>query len=75
MGIMTRSNNRKFPGSHGARPDKYDQRKEESAERTKERAERSVQQQIDLLDHRLGKGQGAKKERARLSAPPKAAKK
>ncbi len=71
MGQLTRSNNRKFPGSHGARPDRYEQRKAESDERTKERSERSASQQVALLDHRLGQGVGAKKERARLSLPPK----
>ena len=34
----------------------------------KERATRSPQQQLDLLDERLGKGLGAKKERASLEA-------
>ena len=32
-----------------------------------ERAKRSPHQQLAVLDARLGKGQGAKKERARLS--------
>ena len=35
---------------------------------TKERAKRSPQQQLDLLDERLGEGLGAKKERANLEA-------
>lgn len=34
----------------------------------KERAKRSPQQQLALLDERLGKGMGAKKERKRLKA-------
>jgi hypothetical protein len=71
MGQLTRSNNRKFPGSHGARPDLHEQRKAESDERVKERSERSNHQQVALLDHRLGEGVGAKKERARLALPPK----
>ncbi|MBI2064682.1 MAG: hypothetical protein HYT62_01365 [Candidatus Yanofskybacteria bacterium] len=37
------------------------------AERQAERAERSAAQQIALLDRRLGVGQGATKERARLT--------
>lgn len=36
--------------------------------RADERAERSPQQQLTLLDERLGKGQGAEKERAQLEA-------
>tara|TARA_B100000029_G_scaffold371504_1_gene365457 strand:+ start:1190 stop:1396 length:207 start_codon:yes stop_codon:yes gene_type:complete len=35
---------------------------------TEERAKRSPQQQLELLDKRLGEGLGAKKERAKLQA-------
>ena len=42
------------------------QRREDAAEIAKERASRTNQQQLDILDLRLGKGIGAKKERARL---------
>jgi hypothetical protein len=69
MGQLTRSNNRKHPGKHGARPDLYEDRVRETAERAKERSERSPQQQVALLDHRLGVGVGAKKERGRLAVP------
>ncbi len=44
------------------------------AERKAERASRMPQQQIALLDQRLGVGQGAVKERARLKALVKKAK-
>lgn len=41
-------------------------RHDEAATRQKERDKRSPNQQIAVLDRRLGAGQGAKKERARL---------
>lgn len=37
-------------------------------ERVKARAKRSPSQQLAMLDQRLGKGKGAKRERARLLA-------
>lgn len=43
-----------------------DIRREQAAKRQAERAKRSPAEQLALLDARLGKGQGAKKERARL---------
>jgi hypothetical protein len=43
-------------------------RRERAAWRTFERSLRSPQQQLAILDQRLGVGQGAKKERARLNA-------
>jgi len=39
----------------------------EAIERNEERAKRSAAEQIAYLDTRLGKGQGATKERARLA--------
>ncbi len=41
--------------------------KEEADTRAEARASRSASQQIDVLDKRLGKGLGAKKERAKLA--------
>ena len=40
--------------------------REEASVRAEERAERSPKHQLTLLDKRLGKGKGARKERARL---------
>jgi len=47
--------------------DKKD-RQEEAAERQKARDKRSPAEQIKVLDKKLGKGNGAVKERARLQA-------
>lgn len=43
-------------------------RQEEAAERLKEYEQLSVDGRIALLDSRLGKGVGAKKQRARLES-------
>lgn len=45
---------------------RVDVKREEAQERAQVRAKRTPQQQLDLLDARLGKGVGAKKERAKL---------
>ena len=43
-----------------------DRRYEEAEIRNEERNKRTAKQQLDQLDSRLGKGVGAKKERAKL---------
>lgn len=43
------------------------QRQSEADQRQEERDERSDKEQLEVLDHRLGKGQGAVKERKRLN--------
>ncbi len=49
------------------------QRQESAAKLAAERASRSDKQQLEALDRRLGPGQGAQKERARLQARIEAA--
>ncbi len=43
-----------------------ERRRDAAQERAEARASRSAQQQLELLDDLLGKGEGAGKERARL---------
>lgn len=50
-------------GRHGYR---LETRRQEAQERAEVRAQRSPQEQLAVLDKRLGKGQGAARERARL---------
>ena len=51
----------------------FERRKEAKREgakkRQEERDKRTNDQQLEVLDRKLGKGQGARKERARLSKP------
>jgi hypothetical protein len=61
-----RQNNRRFPGVRGRAPQNYKFRKEEAAERTVAWQKLSHSEQIALLDVRLGKNVGAKKQRARI---------
>lgn len=56
--------NRKFPG--GRFGYRMEARREKAAFLADERAKRSPQDQLALLDRRLGKGKGAAKERKRL---------
>ena len=48
------------------RADRAEERKQTAKELVEERAKRSTEDQLALLDHKLGKGLGAVKERARL---------
>ena len=45
-------------------------RRAAAEEMAEERSKRSSKEQLALLDQRLGKGMGARKERAKLAAPP-----
>ena len=55
---------KKFNRSRAARTERRDIAKTNATERRK----RTAQQQLDLLDKRLGKGAGAAKERSRLQS-------
>jgi hypothetical protein len=50
------------------RNDRREIRRSEGVERRAERAARTPQEQIEILDRRLGAGQGASRERAKLAA-------
>ncbi len=66
-----------MPRNNGRLAREY--RRKGAKQRDEDRAQRTPQQQLALLDERLGKGIGAKKERARLQrlidAPAKKPKK
>lgn len=47
-------------------PNRVQKRRDEAKERQVARDSRSSQQQLDVLDDILGKGKGARRERARL---------
>lgn len=57
---------RRNPGVRGRRPDRKEIRCDGVRERTEARATLSAADQLARLDRRLGKGVGAKRERARL---------
>lgn len=56
---------RRHPVNHIVR---RQQRYDEATERQKERDKRSNREQLAILDKRLGKGKGARKERKQLKA-------
>lgn len=57
----------------GPRPDHAADKRAEAVERNAAWAELSPQKQLAELDRRLGKGQGARKQRARLARAARAA--
>lgn len=61
-----RNNSRRFNGG-GPRPDNNNIKRQEANERDEAWRQLTPQQQLASLDNRLGKGQGATKQRARLS--------
>jgi len=67
---MQRPQGHRCSGSHNGRPhgkDTREARRERAGERKAARLMRTAGEQIALLDRRLGKGIGAKKERERLA--------
>lgn len=61
------NSHRKFPGERGPRQDRSELKRTEAAERNAYWAGLSRAEQIAELDRRLGKGIGAKRQRARLA--------
>jgi hypothetical protein len=57
----------------GARPDNTVAKRAEATERNEAWASMSAQKQLAELDRRLGKGVGARKQRARLARAARAA--
>lgn len=62
-----KSNSRRYPGVKGPRPDHKKLHQDEAIERKAYTDTLTPQQRIEVLDRRLGKDQGAVKERARLA--------
>lgn len=60
------NNDRKYPKVRGWRPDLKKLRKHTADENQKAYDKLTTQQKLDKLDEVLGKGVGAKKQRARL---------
>lgn len=52
-------------------PHRIAKRRAEAAERNAEWLKKTARQKLDALDKRLGKGKGAKKQRAKLKAEKK----
>jgi len=61
------NNNRKYPGERGPRPDLAKLKREEAVERQEAYKKLSTEEKLALLDARLGKGAGAKAQRAALA--------
>ena len=67
FGSGRRTNNRRYPGIKGRRPDQAKFRRDEAKERQEAFSKLSNEDKLALLDRRLGVGLGAKKQRARLA--------
>ena len=67
--IRTRkqNNDRRFPGVKGRRPDNKKFKREEAATRAEAYSKLSADEKLAQLDDKLGKDQGAAKQRARLA--------
>lgn len=68
---MKRANNdRKFPDGFGKRPDLSELKKTEGKERQEYYNGLTIEQKIEKLDAKFGKGVGAKKQRAQFTNTP-----
>jgi hypothetical protein len=66
---MRRENkDRRFPGERGPRPDNAKIKREEAVARAAAWERLSIKDKLAVLDARLGPGQGAQRQRARLMA-------
>ena len=63
-----KSNNRRYPGIKGIRPDNKEHKRAEAIERLTAWQAIFGQDQLAVLNTRLGKDIGAKKQRARILA-------
>ena len=63
-----KTNNRRHPGIKGIRPDNKEHKRAEAKERLDAWQKLSGQDQLAVLNTRLGKDIGAKKQRARILA-------
>lgn len=63
-----RTNNRRFPHERGPAPHNAQARRDSAAARHEARLRRTPEDQLSVLDRRLGKGKGALNERTRLLA-------
>ncbi len=65
------NNRRRFPGENASylRPDRAETRREEATARQQEYSKLSTQQKLELLDTKFGAGNGAKKQRNKLTKP------
>lgn len=61
-------NNRRYSGIKGIRPDMKEIKRTEANDRFNAWQGLTPQRQLEVLDERLGKDQGATKQRARLQA-------
>jgi len=62
------NNNRKYPGESRPRPDNAKFKREEAAKRQADYDKLSIKEKLAKLDAKLGPGQGAEHQRAKLMA-------
>ena len=62
------NNRRKYPGERGRRPDNAKFRRDEATKNAAAYSKLSIKEKLLKLDEKLGPGQGAERQRARLMA-------